>query len=248
MVSFVLFEKDKRQRELYIKVIKKFLYTASNFYRIYEFDKYSKGTSESIRKIEGQKIYLIDSEFPGKSGIEIAKIIRMKGDTVNPIILFADEDKKCENNFEKNTLILNVIYKSDDVVKELYESLVYAFEIISRYDALTFSSFDEIFRLPYDDIYYIEKNIHDDSVTIFTKDDSYLHYTTIRNLEKELKEDPRFLKTHRSCIINLYNISSYNRKENVVLFRNGLKTDLVCRSKKALLVDRIEFTSKINLV
>lgn len=239
MISLIICEKDAYMRSLYTKIIKRFFYLSNDYYMIYEFDKYNRETYSTINKIEGERIYLIDNLVPGKNGIEIARMIRKNGDYTSPIILFSKDITISNPKNIKNTLILNIICKNDDLVKELWESLKDSYKILTRHSALTFSFYDEVYRLPYDDIYYIKKNAHDDSVTIFTKDDSYIDYISIKGMEKRLNSDPRFFRSHRSCIVNLYNISSYDKKDNLVIFNNGLQTNLICRSNKKTLEERL---------
>lgn len=248
MINFIIFEKENKRKELYLKIIRKFLYTSSDYYQIYDFNIYNKENIKKMQKIEGQKIYLLNSDIAGKSGLDIARMIRTDGDILSPIIMFTDNMKTCIPKYTKNTLILNIIYKDDDLIKELWESLITSYKILTKYAVLTFSFFDEVFRIPYDDIYYIEKNIHDDSVTIYTRDDSYTNYISIKRLEKQMIKDPRFFRSHRSCILNLFNISSYNRKDNIVIFNNGMQTKLVCRTKKKILAERLLIDSKFEEV
>ncbi len=248
MISFIMIEKDTKKRELYTKVIKKFLYTSDDYYDVYEFEIYNKDTVQKLSKIEGQKIYLLSDEIPGINGFELARNIRIMGDVSSPIILFTNSKEICTPEITKNTLILNIIHKDSDVVLELWDSLHFAYRCLTKHSALTFSIFDELYRLPYDDIYYIEKNINDDTVTIFTKDDTYTLYISIKQLEKKLIDDPRFFTSHRSCILNTFNVQAYDKRDNLVIFNNGLTTKLVCRSKKKLLVNRLSINSQEECV
>ena len=122
----------------------------------------------------------------------------------------------------------------------MFNALEKAYIISTKYNTLSFSSFDEVYRLPYDDIYYIEKDIHDDTITVYTKDDSYTHYISIKNMATKLSDDVRFFKTHRSCIINIFKVSSFNCKENLIIFDNDMTINLVAKDKKRKLVDRLK--------
>lgn len=246
MASFIIYDHDYMRRETYIKIIKKFLYTNSDHYEIYEFDKYNSDVQEQIRKIEGPRIYLINVDVPGLSGLDLARRIRMKGDFISPIILLTEKDKsKLADNLQ-NILFLDLIELNDNIIKPLLISLKDAYRIVTRYCVYTFSVFDEVYRIPYNDIYYIKKNLNDDSVTIYTKDDSYLNYITVKGIEQSLEKDPRFFKAHRSCIINLYNVSTYDRKSNIVVFNNGMHTDLVSRHNKSILAEKLKEYSNTN--
>ena len=184
MASFIIYEAEKYMRYLYTNVVKKLLYTAKDSYDIYEFEKYSLDTEIALTKIAGPKIYILDIDVPGKNGLDLARKIRDEGDVTSPIIIITSHDNLCIPKYTKNTLCLNVISKEDDVVGELWDSLKYEYKIITSSKVLTFSSYDEVHRIPYDEIYYIEKNLNDDFVTINTKEDSFQYLSTILNMKK----------------------------------------------------------------
>lgn len=225
-------------RSLYTSIIKKFFYTRLDHYKIYEYDKYNSKMKEMITKIGGLKIYIINIDMVGPSPLEIARNIR-EVDFINQIILVTGKDKRQVIDKLSNILFLDFISIDDNLIKSLYKSLRDAYRIATRYSAYTFCSFDEVYRILYKDIYYIEKNTNDDSVTIYTKDDSFINYVTIKSVKEALKEDIRFLKVHRSCIVNLYNISSYDKKNNTLVFNNGQSISLVSRNNKTLLIERL---------
>ena len=62
--------------------------------------------------------------------------------------------------------------------------------------------------------------------------------STINNLEKKL-DSTYFMKTHRSCIVNIYNINNYNYSTNTVNFINDRKIDLIAREKKKILKQKL---------
>ena len=108
MISFIIYDDDTYMRNLYIKIIKKFFYTTKDRYKIYEFDKYSRGTSSELAKIEGKRIYLLCDKVPGKNGLDLARKIRRNGDITSPIILFTENGKYCIPKYTKNTLRLTI--------------------------------------------------------------------------------------------------------------------------------------------
>lgn len=240
MISFIIFEKDMYMRDLYIKVLKKFLYTSHDYYKIHEFSEYNCITKSKLDKIEGKRIYIINNQLVDISGFDLARKIRNDGDVISPVIITAPKGQKFNIRNIKYTMILNIVEQNDTFIKDMLETIEMAYRIATRYSALTFSSFDEVYRLPYEDIYYIEKDINDDTVTIYTKDDTYIHYTSIKKMTDKLSCDPRFLRTHRSCIINLYKVASYNSKDNIIIFDNGMTTKLVSREKKRIVIERLK--------
>lgn len=240
MISFIICESEKNKRELYIKVMKKFFYEKSDFYKIHEFDKYNSEVQDKIDHVEGIRIYLLNVDQPESDGLKIAKEIRKRGDFLSPIILITSKEKSDAIDKIQNVLFLDIIKQDNDLVTNLLISLKDAYNIVTRNSVFTFSIFDEVYRIPFNDIYYIQKNLNDDSVTIFTKDDSYLDYITIKKIEEIFSKDVRFFKSHRSCILNLYNVISYDKKDNIVVFNNGMTTSLVARGNKVRLAEKLK--------
>lgn len=239
MVSFIIYDDDKYRKELYMKTIKKFLYPTCDCYKIYEFESYNKETERELKHIEGARVYIIDLDVRGVDPLKIARKVRDNRDFISPIILISSRKKAELLDHLQNILFLDIISEDEKIINNLYKSLCDAYKIINRHSVYTFSIFDEIYRIPYEDINYIIKNINDDSVTIFTKDDTYIDYITVKKLETKLCRDPRFFKSHRSCILNLYNVSFYDRKNNTVVFKDGTKTDLVSRNNRAHLAKKL---------
>lgn len=245
MVSFIVYDDDSSRRDLCSKVIKKFLFSTNDYYKIIEFDKYNFAISEKMKHIEGARVYIINVDVSGPNPLNIARKIREDGDFISPIILITNKNKTSVIDDIQNVLFLDIIEMDNNFISNMYNCLKNAHKIVTRHSVYTFSVFDEVYRIPYKDIYFIKKNLKDDSVTIYTKDDSYLHYITVKALEKMLKKDPRFFKAHRSCIINLYNVSSYDKKCNIVVFKNGMTVDLVSRQNKSILAQKLKEYSNV---
>ncbi len=239
MISLILYDNDKNRREVYIKIVKKFLYKTLDYYKIYEFDRYSLKVEESFKHIGGTKIYIINIDGESPNSLNIARKIRDDGDFNSPIILTTKNAKEKVVDNLQNILFLDIISDDENMIAGIFKSLKDAYNIVKRNDVYTFSAFDEIYRIPYSDINFIMKNINDDSVTIYTKDDTYLDYITVKKLETLLRKDPRFFKSHRSCILNLNNVSSYDKKHNLVIFKDGMTTNLISRHNKMLLSERL---------
>ena len=246
MTNLIIYDRVSDNRDLCIKIIKKFFYSKNDYYKIYEYDKYNMELHNEVNSIEGTRIYLINIDGIAASGLAFARKIRSDGDLISPIILLTSNERSTYVDQLKNILFLDLIKIDDSFIHNLTLSLRDAHKIISRNSVYTFSIFDEVYRIPYKDIYYIVKNQNDDSVNIYTKDDSYLHYITVKSLEKILEHDIRFFKVHRSCIINIYNVSSYDRKNNKLTFNNGTAIDLVARKYKTKLADKLKDYSNDN--
>ena len=240
MISFITYDKNGELRELYSKVVKKFFYTSIDRYKIYEYDRINQETLNEIEHIEGVRIYILNLDTPGYDASKFARKIRSDGDLISPIILLTKRDKSEVVEELNNVLYLDLLQIDERLIFTLAGALRDAYDIVSRYSVYSFSIFDEIYRLPYNDIYMIKKNFKDDSVTIYTKDDTYTDYITIRGIESELASDLRFLKIHRSVIINLYKVIGYDKKSNTLSFCNGMTTNMISRHGKSILTTRLK--------
>ena len=244
MINYVLYEDNKDNMNEYIKIINKFMLNKSMDYKILTFSKYTNKISKIINKsIDGRKIYILDVEVPGMNGIDLARAIRNSDDWNSQIIIVTAYDKEKYYSLTDRLLMLNFISKYD-LANELVLSLNIAWKIFFNDKVLSYKYNSEIFNIFYNDIYYIEKNLHNNDSTIITCDNKYIIRSSINELVKIFSGDNRFFKTHRSCIVNINNIVSYDISSNIIKFKKG-EIDLVSRNKKQefkdLLYDRNNF-------
>lgn len=239
MINFIIYDCDKQRKMLFSRIIKTFMFKASDSYKIYEFDENNRDVIKSIKHLEGAKIFIISIDSKWAESLNIARKIREYNDFSSPIILVSKNNRTDLIEHLQNILFLDIIVEEENLTTKLLNDLKNAFKIINSRAVYPLNIYDEIYRIPYDDINYIIKNINDDSVTIHTKDDTYTEYITVKKLEKILEKDPRFFKSHRSCIINVYNVSLYDRKNNTISFYNGDVINTISRQNKRILATRL---------
>ena len=97
----------------------------------------------------------------------------------------------------------------------------------------------ELFYIPYKDILYIEKSLNDNTSNIVTKSHIYNIRKTIKELEVELSNTIDFIKTHRSCIVNLKNVKHIDFDNNIIKFANK-EINLISRTHKKALKERLK--------
>ena len=189
--------------------------------------------------LNGNKIYLLDIEVAGKNGLELARKIRKTGDWTSPIIIVTSHEEFKQVGYTAKILMLNFITKNEELEKDLYETLEVALEINMSKKSLCYTNKGELYHIPYQDILYIEKSLNDNICNVFTKNDIYSIRKTIIDLEKTLSDDINFVKTHRSCIVNLKNIKYVDFENNIITFVNK-EIDLLSRAHKKQLKERMK--------
>lgn len=238
LLNFVIYEDEERIRSIYKNIIHNIFASNNNAYRIYEFEKYDETFIESISNVQGKKVFILDIEVPGKTGIELAREIRKSGDWLSQLIIITSHEELKNNNIMSRTLMLDFISKYKDIENDLKKSIITAYEILHSDRTVSVKQNGEIYKIRYSDILYIEKDLNDNYITIYTKEDRLSMKCSITSFQAFLDGDPRFMKIHRSCIVNLNNIKSYDIVNNLVKFEN-YSIDLVARNKKKELKEKL---------
>lgn len=238
LLNFVIYEDDENIRTIYKNVIHSIFAPNNNAYKIYEFEKYDESINKIIKNIHGKKIFLLDIEVPGKTGIELARDIRKSGDWLSQLIIMTSHDEIANNNIMSRILMLDFIPKCENLINDLKRAIMLAYEILYSDKTISVKQNGEIYKIRYSEILYIEKDLNDNYITIYTKDEKVSMKCSINSFQTFLAGDPRFMKIHRSCIVNLNNIKSYNIVKNIVKFEN-YSIDLVARNKKKELKEKL---------
>lgn len=238
-MNFIIYEDEKEYVTKYKNVIYKIIGPTILNFNIIEFNEYNSTTQKELDAIEGNKIYILDIEVPGKNGLELARNIRQNGDWTSPIIIVTSHDEFKTVGYTGKILMLNFISKDGKLESDLYETLELALKINMTKKSLCYTHKGEMFHIPHQDILYVEKSLNDNNCNIVTKNKTYCIRKSIRELEKILCEEVHFIKTHRSCIVNLNHVESVDFENNIISFVNK-KIDLLSRNHKKKLKERMK--------
>lgn len=238
MIYFIVYEDEKKFREKYISIILKLVVNMKIAYKIMEIDHYDKDTLSKLKKLVGKKIYILDIEVPGKSGLDLAREIRNTGDWESQMIIVTTHEHMKNTAFTSRMLMLDFISKFYNCEDNLKDTLKLSLDILDNKQSLNFQSNGELMQIPYRDILFIEKNVEDLYSTLVTINGNVQINKSIRTISEELKDEPRFFRTHRSCIINLDMITRVELRECIMHF-GDIECPLLSREKKAELKKRL---------
>ena len=232
MINFIIYEDEVYFYKLYKTIIHKFMGTSDDSYKIYHFKEYSDKMMEFIKNLSGQNLYILDIEVKGKSGIDLAREIRKYKRTMDDQIIIATAHQDLvENAFHRKLLMVDFISKFDALEERLIGAFREIYISFNESKVLSYKKDGEIIRIPYKDILFIEKNKYEDCLYIETHDNRYKYKANIAKVEKILADDKRFFKTHRSCIVNVYEITKLNTSVPVIWFKDKY-TNCLARDKK----------------
>ena len=170
MINFIIYEDEKKYRELYVSIILKVIGSLQYAYKIIEIDKYDRTTMSKINKLVGKKIFILDIEVPGKSGLDLAREIRNSGDWNSQMIVATTHEQLRNTTLTSRMLMLDFITKYYNLEDSLKECLKICLNIVETHQSLNFQYNGELYQIPYNDILYIEKNVDDPYSTIVTRD------------------------------------------------------------------------------
>lgn len=238
-MNFIIYEDEKEFSTRYKNIVHKLLGTTNLNYEITEINQFNQETETKLEEIDGNKIYILDIEVAGKNGLELARNIRKNGDWTSPIIIVTSHEEFKTVGYTAKILMLNFISKNEDLEKTLSETLEVALEINMANKSLRYTNKGELYYIPHQDILYIEKSLNDNTSSIVTKNHTYNIRKTIKELEEELSSAINFVKTHRSCIVNLKNIQHIDFENNIIAFVNK-EIDLLSRTHKKNLKERLK--------
>lgn len=237
MINFIICEDNKNVRDLHEALISKITMPYDFDYTVHSFEKYNNNLKKIINTPSNLKIYILDLELPGKTGLEIAQDIR-KVDWDSIIIVLTSHDELELKLFKEKLLIFDFISKFDNYEKRLTDSINLVIKNLNCRSALVFKQNKEIYHIKYDNILYIFRDNTKNKTKIKAIEKEYYVRDTLTNVAKQL--DNRFYQTHRACYVNLNNIKCADFKNDIIYFTNDDSIDYLSRNYKKGLKERLK--------
>lgn len=234
MINFILCDDNKYVRDINETIISKIAMPFDFNYVVHSFDKYSVKLKNLINSPSDIKIYILDLELPGKSGIDIAREIR-KVDWDSIIIILTSHDELELNVLKQKLLIFDFISKFDNYEDRLSDAIKMVIEKVNVMKIISFKCNKEIHHVKLDNIMYVYKDSTTEKTTIVTTDGVYPIRDPLSSIADKL--DLRFYQTHRACYVNLDKIESVDFKNGIIYLINDTSIDYLSRNYKKGLRD-----------
>lgn len=231
MVKFVIVDDDTKEIEHVRKLICEVVEDA----KIVSFPKITSELKSEIQNTDEHKIYVLDIELANKvSGITIAKLIR-EVDWESEIIFITNHDKMFESTHRSIYEVFSFIEKFHEFDKRLKRDVK---EILKRnFDNKMFkySANNIDLNIYYRSILYICRDKEERKLVIITPNNKYKLNMTFDTIMDLL--DGRFVKCHRSCIVNKNRVEELNYKDGYFVLDTGDKVYLLSKMNKKLIED-----------
>ena len=239
MLNFIICDDEKDFRGLINKEVEKFMMNYDVNYKVYQFETYDEKFEKIARSDLGFKVYFFDIKTSKGSGLDAARFIREELDDWNSIIIIVTAFSEYRYEALSNRLyLLDFISKFDNCKKKIKEILKIVYKNYnSREKCLNYEYNYILYKIELKNIIFIEKEQDSKRCIIYTTYGTFKAPFTLSAIYKQL--DKRFLKVHKSLILNIDKIKTYDTKENEVLFVNGMSTNLISRTGRKELVEYV---------
>ena len=239
MLNFIIYDDEKHFLQKNKKVIDRSMMNFDYDYKCHLYDEYNEKLENIIKNNIGFKIYLLDIEGKNKSGLDIVRLIREKYNDWSSIIIMITNHNEFKYDALSNRLyLMDFINKLDNWEELLKEDIN---RIISSYtncsECLTYEFNHSLRRIEFKNIIYIEKEKDSKKCIIHTMYGDHPIGGTIGDVLQKL--DNKFVKTSRSTIINIKQVSEYDKVNNEILFLNGEKTTDISRLCKKEVIKHV---------
>jgi len=237
MVNIIVYGEGKNYIKKDIKAINMALAKYNIDYRIYVFNSYNEDF-ETIINNNLIKIYVLNIDSGGK-GIDVALQIRKR--EVNSVIILITDCNKYQNAvFLNRLMVLDFICRTNGYETRLCEDVIYTLKLIYEKRSFVFKYNHIVYRIPYSQINYIEKEPTIKRCIIHTVYGNYYVVNSIQRLYDILGSN--FFRSHQSCIVNVCNIKKINMVNNIIVFNNGDYTMLFSDKLKKELIEKVDLT------
>ena len=199
-------------------------------YKVYKFPKYTNELKKLINENGNVKIYILDVELPGISGLEIASEIREDDD--DSIIIFATAHPDYRDDiFYSRLSAIDYIPKQQLYQERLQNTIEYVIDKKYKNKSISIISKHNHCKILYKEINYIEKCQMQNKCIIHLVDGETKEViTSITKMKEQLGNT--FFQTHKSCLVNLKNIKNIDYSNCIITFQNGDKTTLFAVATK----------------
>lgn len=229
MINFKIIYKNKKSGDLYESIIDKVLMATRKYYKIYSVSNEDKEVKEQLNKKAGLEVYIIEGNQ--ETTKNIVKEIRINRKETTAFIIIINTNNQDYSDLKEFSLFnLRIIeeYELEKIIRWINR------DFDTSNDAIVYTYEGVIYKIPYKDILYIEKIRNSKSSIIKCIDKKeYIINKTLQELETILNE--KFIKTHKSAIINLENIKRVDLINKIITFINNESCDFLSRNcKKSL--------------
>ncbi len=232
MLNFIICEDGVEFRGRMEKWIYNFMMNYDMGYKTYLFSGYDKSFEKVVKEDIGFKIFFLDIKTDTGTGMDAARMIREEYDDWSSVLIMVTSFGQYRYEALTSRLVLfDFINKLGNCEFEIKTTLTKVLKgYNTRHKCLHYEYNHTFYQIEYRHIVYIEKEPESKRCHIRTTLGDYTIPGTLNDVLAKL--DDRFVKVHRSMIVNRDQVERFEVNKNRITFRNGDHSHLVSRDKK----------------
>ena len=224
MFNIIICDDDKYTLTNITKIVDNYMKKNHIEYQKHIFEDYDKKFMNIISRPLPFKIYILDIETPSRSGIDIAREIRMKD--LDSVIIFLTGHEELVSTVAKSDLLaLTFINKFDNCEERLCKALQKSFDVLHKKQVIKLADGSINYIVNLNDILYFSTDTIDRKTIVKTDYDEFEVSDTLKSINNRL--DDRFNQTHKSCIVNMSRVTNIDTQKRIIYFDTKDSTDLL---------------------
>ena len=224
MFNVIICDDDQYTLTKITKIVDQYFKKNHIEYQKHIFEDYNQKFMNIISRPLPFKIYILDIETPSRSGIDIAREIRIKD--LDSVIIFLTGHEELGNIILKNDLLfLSFINKFDNCEERLCKALQKSSDVLHKKQVIKLADGTINYIVNLNDILYFSTDTVDRKTIVKTDYDEFEVSDTLKSISKRL--DDRFNQTHKSCIVNMSRVTNIDTKRRIIYFDTKDMTDLL---------------------
>lgn len=234
MLNVIICDDNKRDLDKISKFVDNYMKRNNFEYKSFIYRDYNDEFMKIVKSKMPFKIYILDIETPSRSGIDVAREIRKK-DLESVIIFLTGHDELGRIILQNDLMFLAFVNKFDNFDKRLNEVLYKAIDLVKMRRIIKIEDGTDIYLFDMNDILYLSTESFPRRTIIKTDYMECKVKKPLKNIVENL--DDRFVKTHKSCIINKNRVTRIDKVKKIIYFDNNEKIDLLSdKYKKELMI------------
>ncbi len=229
MLSFVIISSKSNQSN-YNDIIHKKLINDDIYYDIHNFTNANKGFNELCKINSLTNIFILENSKEINAE-QIIDMIRNNYKLNKAFIIIINLKASDIQNLKKYPFYTDIINKNDNLTEKLESDIKIMLKLSeNKNEFFTIIKDKLLYRIPYSDILYIEKELNGKKSIIVTKTQKFFVLKSLNELQKNM--DSGFRRTHQSAIVNMENVQEIDFENNKIILKNNVECYLLSRSFK----------------
>lgn len=229
MLSFVIISSKSNQSN-YNDIIHKKLINDDIYYDIHNFTNANKGFNELCKINSLTNIFILENSKEINAE-QIIDMIRNNYKLNKAFIIIINLKASDIQNLKKYPFYTDIINKNDNLTEKLESDIKIILKLSeNKNEFFTIIKDKLLYRIPYSDILYIEKELNGKKSIIVTKTQKFFVLKSLNELQKNM--DSGFRRTHQSAIVNMENVQEIDFENNKIILKNNVECYLLSRSFK----------------